>query len=416
MTAPATASAVHDPYAALRVRDFRLFISGRLLAAMAVIMQDVAVGWQLYERTHSPLALGLTGLASVLPTLLVFLPAGTLADRHDRRNVVRIGRAVAGAMSVVLAYLSYTQGPVWMMYAALFVGGIGYAFVAPAQAAFLSQVVPTELFANAVTWGSTAFQIAAVTGPAIAGGLIALTRSATAVYVTCAVMAAVYLTLVTMLRLRPQERSTEPVTRNTLAAGLHFVFADKIVLAAITLDLFAVLLGGATALLPIYAKDILRVGPTGLGWLRAAPSIGAIATAVWWAHRRPTQRTGIVLLIVVAGFGVSTIIFGLSRSFGLSMIALGATGAFDSVSMVIRSSLVQLRTPDVMRGRVNAVNGIFVDLSNELGAFESGAVAQLVGATATVVGGGIGTILVVTCVAVMARTLRNMQTLDAALE
>jgi MFS family permease len=314
-------------------------------------------------------------------------------------------------MSVWLAVLSYTSGPIWMIYAALFMGGIGFAFISTAQSALLAQVLPGEAFANGVTWNSTGFQIASVLGPALSGVLIALTGRSTIVYVICAIMAIAYLLLISAIRPRHQARTREPMTRETLAAGIRFVFKDELILAAITLDLFAVLFGGATTLLPVYAKDILHVGPSGLGWLRTAPSVGAMLTAVWLAHLGPMRRAGALLLSAVAGFGVATIVFGASRSFTLSMVALFATGAFDSVSVVIRSSLVQLRTPDAMRGRVNAVNGIFIDLSNELGGFESGSVAALLGPAVTVVGGGIGTILVVIAAGTKWRALREMRQL-----
>jgi MFS family permease len=385
---------------------------GRLLASMGVLMQDVAVGWQLYDRTHSAFALGLTGLASVAPTILFALPAGAVADRYDRRNVVRLARILAGLMSVALAILSTTHGPVWLIYVALFLGGIGFAFLAPAQSALLAQVLPIEAYPNGVTWNSTGFQIAAVTGPALGGALIAITGTSTTVYVVCALMAIAYLVSITLIRPRPQVHNREPITPSVLAAGVRFVFNDQLILAAITLDLFAVLFGGATTLLPIYAKDILQVGPTGLGWLRAAPSVGAMLTALWLAHRSRMYRAGLILLGAVIGFGIATIIFGLSKSFTLSMVALFMLGAFDSVSVVIRSSLVQLRTPDAMRGRVNAVNGIFIDLSNELGGFESGSVAALIGPIPTVVLGGIGTILVVFIVGAKWRALREMRELE----
>lgn len=419
---PSDASAVippvptHDPYHALRFRNFRLFVSARFLASMGVLMQDVAVGWQLYDRTNSAFALGLTGLVSVAPTILLAIPAGTLADRYERRTIARIGRMLAGAMSVWLAYLSYTQGPVWMIYVALFIGGVGMALLSPAQSALLAQVVPSEAFANGVTWNSTAFQIAAVTGPALAGFLIGVTGTSTIVYTVTASMALIYVILVTLVRARPQARTREPVTREMLAAGIRFVFKDQLILAAITLDLFAVLFGGATTLLPIFAKDILHVGAHGLGWMRAAPSVGAMLTALTLAHSKPMQRAGKLLLWAVAGFGVATILFGLSKSFAFSLVALFALGAFDSISVIIRSSLLQLRTPDVMRGRVSAVNGIFIDLSNELGGFESGTVAALIGAIPTVVVGGIGTIVVVITVAWRWRALRQMRTLDAVVE
>lgn len=411
----AVTAIVHDPYHALRYRDYRFFIVARLLASMGVLMQDVAVGWQLYERTHSTLALGLTGLASVTPTILFALPAGAVADRLDRRHVVRVGRVLAGLMSVWLAILSATHGPVWMIYAALFLGGTGFAFLAPAQSALISQVLPGEAFANGVTWNSTAFQIAATTGPAVAGVMIGISGNATGVYVAGAVMAAVYIVLLTIVRTREQRIDREPVTRRNLAAGLRFVFSEELLLGAITLDLFAVLFGGATTLLPVYAKDILHVGPAGLGWLRAAPSVGAMLTALWIAHR-PMRRAGVLLLWAVVGFGAATIVFGVSKSFSVSMGALFFIGAFDAVSVVIRASLLQLRTPDSLRGRVNAVNGIFIDLSNELGGFESGAVAAIIGPIATVVVGGIGTILVVAAASAKWKSLRQLDDLSVAVE
>lgn len=412
----AVTTIAHDPYLALRHRDYRFFIVARFLASMGVLMQDVAVGWQLYERTHSTLALGLTGLVSVTPTILFALPAGALADRVDRRNVARLGRILAGIMSVWLAVLSATHGPVWMIYAALFVGGVGFAFVAPAQSALISQVLPGEAFANGVTWNATAFQIAATTGPAVAGAMIGITGSATIVYVTGAAMAATYIVLLSVVRTREQRMDREPITRKSLAAGLRFVFSEELLLAAITLDLFAVLFGGATTLLPVYAKDILHVGPAGLGWLRASPSVGAMLTALWIAHRGPMKRAGTLLLSAVFGFGVSTIVFGISHSFALSMIGLFLIGGFDAVSVVIRSSLLQLRTPDALRGRVNAVNGIFVDLSNELGGFESGAIASLVGPIVTVVAGGLGTIIVVIVAGAKWKSLRELDDLSTPLE
>lgn len=416
ITSDALGASTHDPYHALRFRDFRLFLAARVLAEMGVLMQDVAVGWQLYLRTHSAFALGLTGLASVAPTILLAIPSGTLADRYERRTMARIGRTLAGVMSAWLAYLSFTQGPVWMIYVALFIGGVGIALLGPAQSALLSQVVPTDAFANGVTWNSTGFQVAAVAGPALAGFLIGSTGTPTIVYIVTAGFTVIYVALMTLIRPRAQARSREPVTRTLLAAGLRFVFHDELILAAITLDLFAVLFGGATTLLPIFAKDILHVGAHGLGWLRAAPSVGAMVMALTLAHRKPMQRAGKLLLWAVAGFGVATVVFGVSRSFPLSLAALFMLGALDSISVIIRSSLLQLRTPDVMRGRVSAVNSIFVDLSNELGGFESGTIAALIGTVPTVVLGGCGTIVVVLLAAWRWPTLRTMRTLDPIVE
>jgi MFS family permease len=295
----------------------------------------------------------------------------------------------------------------------------------PAKSALLPQVVPREIFSNAVTWNSSAFQFTAITGPALAGLLIAIFRSAAVVYLLDAIGIAIFLATLLAIRPRPVTLAKEEVTLKSLAAGFGFVWRTKTVLAAITLDMFAVLLGGAVALIPIYAsKDILNVGPAGLGWLNAAPAVGAILMSVWLAHRPPIKRAGPALLWSVAGFGAATVVFGFSRSFTLALIMLFLTGLFDMVSVVIRHTLVQVMAPDEMRGRVSAVNGIFIGLSNELGAFESGAVAKLFdradnpafGPTIAVVTGGLGTILVVVLVALLMPQIRRFGRLDKAHE
>ncbi|MEO5904826.1 MAG: MFS transporter, partial [Gemmatimonadaceae bacterium] len=300
----------------------------------------------------------------------------------------------------------------------LLIGGVGQAYNNPARSALLPRLVPAEVFGNAVTWSSSAFQTAAVVGPAIGGAVIAFQHRATAAYVIDACLTSVYLIMLFAIRgdvavtasataLRPKEK----MTLESLMAGMRFVKDTKVVLAALTLDLFAVLLGGATALLPIFAKDILHVGPEGLGWLRAAPSVGSLIVMISIAHRPPMQKTGWTLIGAVAGFGVCTIVFGLSKSFLLSMSMLFLLGGLDGISMIVRGTLVQLWTPDEMRGRVSAVNSVFIDMSNELGGFESGALAAAVGPVAAVVGGGVGTILVVTAVAVAWPELRSLGTL-----
>jgi MFS family permease len=404
----------HDPYAALRFRDYRRFLIGRLLATMGQQMLDVAIGWELYDRTHSAFALGLVGLVLVVPIIALALPAGHAADRLDRRRIILVTQVVLTAGSLALAWLSFTRGPVALMYVCLFAIGIALAFNRPATSALLPQLVPLADFANAVTWNSSAFQIASVAGPALGGAVIGIRHHAGPVYVIDAVLSLAFFMYVLGVRGRPVERTREGMTLQSLLAGIGFVWRTKVILASITLDLFAVLFGGATMLLPVFAKDILHVGPAGFGWLRAAPSMGALLMAVVLTHRAPMQRAGRSLLWAVAGFGIATIIFGLSRSFPLSMVMLLLLGALDNISVVVRHTLVQMRTPDAMRGRVSAVNGVFIDTSNELGGFESGATAALFGPVVSVVGGGIMTILIVLLVAQLWPELRDMGPLHEA--
>lgn len=389
----------HDPYAALRVPDFRRYLLGNLVATIGTQMQTVAVGWELYERTRSPLALGAVGLVQVVPVFALTLPAGHLADRVDRRRLLMAALALLALASAGLAIASRTRASVGWFYAALFVAGVARAFQGPAKEALAPQLVPRELYANSSTWRSSAWQLASVVGPSLGGVVIATFHGAVVAYLLDAVAALVFASLIATTAPRPFVPAAGAATLHSLLEGIRFVRRTKVILAAITLDLFAVLLGGATTLLPIYARDILHVGPTGLGWLLAAPSVGALGMALTLAHRPPMRRAGRALVVAVTGFGLATIVFGLSRSFWLSLLALLLTGAFDNVSVVVRSTLFQLLTPDEMRGRVGAVNSFFIGGSNELGGFESGALAQLVGATASVVIGGVGTILVVLVVA-----------------
>lgn len=307
--------------------------------------------------------------------------------------------ALLALASLGLAAASALHAGIFWYYACLLVAGIARAFQGPAKEALAPQLVPRALYANSSTWRSSSWQLASVVGPALGGAVIALTRGAVAAYVLDATAALAFLLLVAAIRRPAFTPAAGSATLESVVAGVRFVARTKVILAAITLDLFAVLLGGATALLPIFAKDILRVGPTGLGWLLAAPSVGALLMALTLAHRPPMRRAGRALIVAVIGFGAATLVFGLSRNFWLSLAALFFTGAFDNVSVVVRSTLLQLMTPDEMRGRVGAVNSLFIGGSNELGGFESGAVAQLVGPVASVVLGGVGTILVVLTVA-----------------
>ncbi len=398
----------HDTYEPFRIADFRYYMLAGMISTVGGQMQSVAVGWELYTRTGSKLDLGLVGLAQFLPMLLLALPSGHAADRYKRKTILLLAQGLLFLASLGLALLSYAKGPVSLIYACLLLAGIAQAINRPVRWSILPQLVPTSLLPSAVTWNTSGWQLAAVAGPALGGGLIAITRGATSVYLADGACCLSVIVLLGMIRARPAPRGVEQVSFRSLVAGLEFVRKSDLILAAMTLDMFAVLLGGATALLPVFAKDILHVGPTGLGWLRAAPSIGAVAMALFQAHQPPMRRAGPTLLWAVAGFGAATIVFGLSTNFLLSFAMLLLTGALDNISVVIRGTLVQTLTPDAMRGRVSAVNGLFIGSSNELGGFESGATAELFGPIASVVGGGIGTILVVIAAACLWPRLRHL--------
>jgi MFS family permease len=404
----------HDPYAALRFRDFRLLISTTFLAVVGEQMLNVAIGWELYERTNAPLALGLVGLVQVLPVVVLALPAGHIADRFDRKWIVAATMLLLALGSLGLTLLSSMRGSLLLIYTCVLLIGIARSFQNPALNALVSQIVPPEQFTNATTWESSVWQAAAIIGPALGGFIIAARQSATLVYAIDAGILLVLGLMVLLLRPRAIAYTEGPVTLASLLAGLRFVWRTRIILATITLDMFAVLLGGATALLPIFARDILQVGAAGLGELRAAPAVGAVLAALVIAHLPPFKRAGRTLLLVVAGFGAATIIFGLSRSFGLSLAMLGLLGALDNISVVIRGTLLLTRTPDELRGRVNAVHSVFIGVSNELGAFESGLAAALLGAVGAVVGGGIGTILIVALIALAWPEVRRLGGLGAA--
>jgi MFS family permease len=399
----------HDPYAALRYRDFHFVVAGRFVATLGEMMVSVAIGWELYQRTNSALALGFVGLTLVIPVLLFSLPAGHIADHYNRQRIVVFAQMLLLFASLSLAALSWTQGALPLVYGALFLIGVGGAFSSPAASTLIPQTVPPEAFENATTWSSSSWQLAAVIGPALGGFVIALTGGATLVYLLDACGSLIFITLILLIHARP---AAPPAKRETtvrsLAEGLRFLRSSQVLLAAITLDMFGVLLGGATTLLPIFAKDMLHVGPVGLGWLRAAPSVGAVLMALIIAYTPSFKHAGRVLLWAVVVFGVATIVFGLSRDFYLSLAALLVLGAADNISVVIRHSLLLLRTPDAMRGRIASVNGIFISASNELGGFESGLVAWLLTPVIAVVAGGIGTILVVLAVAYFAPEMRRL--------
>ena len=388
-----------DAFAALRFRDYRLFIIGRVLLFTGFQIRNIAVGWELYDRTGSAMVLGGVGLVQVLPILALTLIAGHIADKYNRKHIMMVTVLLSCLSSLGLAVASYTQAPIYLVYACLLVTGIARAFNKPASDSLLWQLIPNNLFTNAATWNSSSFQLASVMGPAIGGYAIASLGSASGVYLLAAFATFLSFVSVATIKDQPTISSKEPLSIKALSAGAKFVWQNQLILAAITLDLFAVLFGGATALLPIFAKDILRVGPIELGYLQAAPSIGVLIMAVILVHSPPLRKAGKALLLSVIGFGVVTIIFGLSRWFWLSLLMLALSGALDNISVVIRQTLVQIRTPDYLRGRVAAINGVFISASNELGSFESGLAAALFGPVVAVVGGGIGTILVVIAVA-----------------
>lgn len=404
-----------DPYAALRSVNYRLFAVGGLASAVGGQIFSIALGWELYERTRDPGALGLLGLLQAIPIVALALPAGDLADRKDRKKILLYTLPLVFLCMLVLAWLSYVKAPVWSLYAILLVEALFQAVANPARAALLPQLVPEEALANAIAWNTSRWQLASLGGPALGGLLLAVFKVAWPSYAIAAF--ALWLFWLCVLFLRPLPVAAAPPAGESvwqrLAAGAAFVRSQPLILAAITLDMLAVLFGGATALLPVFAKDILEVGPTGLGWLRAAPAVGALIVSLTIAYRAPLKRAGVALLWAVVGFGVATVVFGLSNNFLLSLVALALTGATDNVSVVVRHTLVQATTPRHMQGRVSAVNSVFIGISNELGAAESGYVARWLGAVTSVVVGGIGTVLVVSGVATKWPQLRGLGSLES---
>ena len=392
---PATADASAGR-AAFTHPGFVLFQIARFLIVAAVEMQAVAVGWQVYEITKRPLDLGYVGLAQFLPAILLFPVSGHASDRFERRHVLSAcygGYAVCFAL--LLALVQRAGHSVHSIYVVLILIGVVRSFNSTASRSILPQLVPGEHFPNAVAWNASIFQAATILGPSFGGILYAAFHGPSVVYVV-AMLTAIGAT-VSSFRIKPEvkARPREPLSFKTVFAGLHYIWRKKLILGAISLDLFAVLLGGAVALLPVYAREILHTGPWGLGLLRTAPGVGAAIMAVLLAHRPLRGRSGPTLLWSVAGFGIFTIIFGVSRSLTVSLIALLLLGASDMISVIIRATLTQLATPDEMRGRVTAVDMIFIGTSNEFGQFESGVTAQWFGTVPAVVLGGIGTLIVI---------------------
>jgi MFS family permease len=398
----------HDAYAAFRIPAYRLYFLGNLVFILGLQMLKVAVGWEMYERTGSALNLGFVGLVQYIPQLALVSVAGHITDIHNRKRVLMGAVGLTAAAAIVLAFNATVKGPLFVMYACLFAAGVARAFWMPSRAALLPRIVPLSIFPNAVSWNTSAFEISSFVGPSIGGSLIYYAGGVTSVYVFNAVLITAFVILLSRVPYKHEPPvSPARMSFSSFAEGLKFIWNTKVVLPVMMLDMFGVLLGGATALMPIFAKDILHVGAQGLGWLLAAPSVGAFASAVTHAHMGPLKRAGRTILLAVTCFGLATVVFGLSRNFLLSLAMLFIIGACDNISVVVRSTLVQTSTPDEMRGRVSALNGLFIGTSNELGAFESGAVADLVGPAASVVIGGVGTIVVVAVTAWLSPALRR---------
>jgi MFS family permease len=393
-----------DSYASFRSRDFRLLLAGSSLSNLGLQMMSVAVSWDLYLVTKSAVVLGNVGFVQVAPFLLFALWAGHFADRRDRRGIMLITQAAVIAASVLLIFSARS---VVLIYTSLFLTAAARAFQGPARSAILPHVVGEGALTNAITWQSSAQEIASVSGPAVAGLLLAVTGSRT-VYMTQFACATLTFACFLSLKVRAAvNHDAIPPDRKSLLEGIGFVRQHPLILPAISLDLFAVLFGGATALLPIFAVEILHADARGLGWLRAAPSLGAVSMALLLSHRLHIKNAGVALLGSVAAFGAATIVFGLSRSLWLSFAMLYLTGAFDNVSVVLRQSLVQTRTPDYLKGRVMAVQNIFISCSNQLGAVESGWTAAWFGPIVSVIGGGVATIAIVSGFAARSAALRK---------
>jgi MFS family permease len=405
---------IHDPYAALRHKNFVWLLVSYALSTVAREAQIVVVGWQVFALTRDPLSLGLIGLAEALPLIAMALYAGHVADRVSRRTV-----AIAGTFAVLLSAIALylftvtsfiAHGRVWPVYAVIFFSGIARSFTRPALTALSAELVPRELYTNAVTWRSSAWQAAAVGGPALGGLLYGFSGPALA-YGVVAVLTAVSLIGVALIAHDARPEPSGSTVVESVKLGLRFLFRQPVLLPAMTLDLFSVLFGGATALLPIFAER-MHAGPQGLGLLRAAPAVGSIVVGLVVAHRAPMRRAGRALFACVGLFGLCMIAFALSRSFWLSFSILGLSGAADQVSVIIRGTLMTTLTPRELLGRVSAVNQIFIGSSNEIGAFESGVAARILGVVPSVIFGGVMTLVVITVVAMWSPPLREMRELQ----
>ena len=387
-----------DPYAAWRFREFRNLLIGRLIFLLGTQAQGMALAWEIYVRTNDPFALGLVALVKGLPMILFTLPGGVIADRFDRRKIMLLCLAGATLTSLGLAWVSWVEGPLWGLFLLLFIDSSFMRLTSPAGSSLMPLLLPRHLLENGVKWSSNVFQVTSLVGPALGGFILSWHLQAT--YLMCAATSIGFILLLLKMKVPRQARGERHHWVVEALEGIRFVWSRKVLLGTVSLDLFAVLFGGAVYLLPIFAKDILApvCGMTPeqmLGWLYAAPAAGALVTGLLVAHLPPFRRAGRTMLLGVAGFGLVTILFGFSTSFWLSWGMLFLAGAFDNISVVVRHTLVNLVTPDNMRGRVTAVNSIFIGSSNELGGFESGLVARLFTPVVSVVSGGIVTLLVV---------------------
>ena len=416
MTAGPSVASERAPWAAaFQYRDFKLFQAARLMSILGMQMQSVAIGWQVYSMTGRPMSLAWVGLAQFFPAVGLTLVTGHTADRVERRKILLVCHVAMAMLSGALLWTTRSGvDRASAIYVVLVGVGVARAFLGPANQSILPTLVPTEHFGNAVAWGSSFWQVSMVLGPTAGGLLYAALGGAAGVYGIAAACAVGACALVALMETREAAAARSPVTRASVLAGVRYVVSNPIVFGAISLDLFAVLLGGATALLPVYARDILHLGPWALGALRSAPAVGAAVTAFALAFRPIERAAGAKMFAGVAVFGAATIAFGLSRSFAVSLVALVVLGASDMVSVFVRSALVQLATPDAMRGRVSAVNMVFIGASNELGEFESGLTAQWLGAVPAVVLGGLGTLVVVAICAWRFPSLRRVNQLEDA--
>ena len=404
-----------EAFKSLQIPEFRNFISGRFFITLAYMVQAVTVGWQVYELTKDPLSLGLIGLAEAVPSIITALFSGHIVDISDRKKILLSSYSLLFLCSILLFFISTNvvdltnMQRVIYIYSVIFISGIARGFVMPSSFAFMAQLVPRVIYSNAVTWNINIWQIGAVLGPAI-GGLIYGFYGVSISYLTVVILIGGAIFAMSFISKKPiPELSDHYNLSDRLTAGIKFVFKNKIILGAITLDLFAVLFGGTVAMLPVFASDILFTGPQGLGILRAAPAVGAVLMSLYLAHRPPTLNAGRNLIVSVAGFGLSIIVFAISKSFLMSLIALAFSGMFDSVSVIIRHTIIQLNTPENMKGRVSAVNSIFIGSSNEIGAFESGLAAKLMGVVPSVIFGGVMTLVVVTAVTLLSPPIRKLK-------
>ncbi|MBC7568970.1 MAG: MFS transporter [Spirosoma sp.] len=408
----------NDTLASLRIPDFRYFVTNSFLITATLLIQEVTLGYELYKMTHEPLALGLVGLAEAIPFIILSLFGGHLADRRDKKRILQWSLGVITLGSVIMyfvfqpsvvSHLSQTA-QLATIYGVLMLIGTAKGFYSPASSSLKPFLVPRELYTNSATWSSSFWQAGAIAGPGVAGFLYSGLGFDNTLLVVIGLLVVCFV-LISLVNRKPVPVNDAPKLglRKSLGEGFDFVFKTPIVLYAISLDLFSVLFGGVVAILPVFAEDILRVGAEGLGFLRAAPSIGAVLTLAYMTRNPPTYNAWRNMLLAVAGFGVATIIFAVSTNFYLSLFMLALTGAFDSVSVIIRQTIMQIFPPDHLRGRVAAVNGIFVSTSNEIGAFESGLMASLVGTVPSVLGGGVLTLVVLSYIYVKSKHLFSVK-------